>query len=132
MLRLAGQRPVIAERFHPRFELVAQGRIGLNKFVEMSSTGAAKIFGLYPRKGTIAPGSDADLVIWDEGEFVVDNKLLHHNVDYTPYAGMTLRAWPAVTLASGQVVWDGHEFFPRQGQGQFLRCGPPTLRPRLR
>ena len=112
-------------------EGVLGGRITLEKFVELTATNPAKAYGLHPRKGTIAPGSDADLVIWDEGEFVVDNKLLHHNVDYTPYAGMTLRAWPAVTLASGQVVWDGHEFFPRQGQGQFLRCGPPTLGPRL-
>lgn len=112
-------------------EGVLGGRITLEKFVELTSTNPAKAYGLHPRKGTIAPGSDADLVIWDEGEFVIDNKLLHHNVDYTPYAGMKLRAWPAMTIASGQVVWDGHDFFPRKGQGQFLRCGPPTLRPRL-
>lgn len=113
-------------------EGVLGGRITLEKFVELTATNPAKAYGLHPRKGTIAPGADADLVIWGEGEFVLDNARLHHNVDYTPYAGMTLRAWPALTLAAGQVVWDGTHFHPRQGQGRFLRCGPPTLRPRPR
>lgn len=113
-------------------EGVLGGRITLEKFVELTATNPAKAYGLHPRKGTIAPGADADLVIWDEGDFPLTNERLHHNVDYTPYAGMTLRAWPALTLAAGQVVWDGTHFHPRQGQGRFLRCGPPTLRPRPR
>jgi dihydropyrimidinase len=51
-------------------------------------------------------------------------------VDYTPYEGMTLHAWPALTLVSGEVVWDGRHFHPRAGRGRFLRCGAPSLRPR--
>ena len=105
------------------------GRITLEKFVELTATNPAKAYGLHPRKGTIAPGADADLVVWDEGEFPLTNERLHHAVDYTPYEGMTLRAWPALTLARGEVVWDGTSFHARAGQGRFLRCGRPTLRP---
>ena len=110
-------------------EGVLGGRMTLEKFVELASTNPAKAYGLHPRKGTIAIGSDADLVIWDERELVLRNEALHHAVDYTPYEGMTLRAWPAFTLIGGEVVWDGTAFHPRAGQGRFLRCGTPTLRP---
>jgi dihydropyrimidinase len=111
-------------------EGVLGGRITLEKFVELTATNPAKAYGLHPRKGTIAIGSDADLVVWGEGERVLRNADLHHAVDYTPYEGMTLAAWPALTLAGGQVVWDGTQFHPRAGRGRFLRCGAPTLRPR--
>jgi dihydropyrimidinase len=111
-------------------EGVLGGRITLQKFVELTSTNPAKAYGLHPRKGTIAVGSDADLVVWGEGERVVRNEALHHAVDYTPYEGMKLSAWPALTLAGGEAVWDGTNFHPRPGRGRFLRCGPPTLRPR--
>lgn len=110
-------------------EGVLGGRITLSKFVELTSTNPAKAYGLHPRKGTIAPGSDADLVMWDEGEFELTNARLHHAVDYTPYEGMKLKAWPALTLAGGEVVWDGSNFHPRAGRGRFLRCGTPSLRP---
>jgi dihydropyrimidinase len=113
-------------------EGVLAGRITLEKFVELTSTNPAKAYGLHPRKGTIAIGSDADLVIWGEGERVLRNDDLHHAVDYTPYEGMTLAAWPALTLAGGEIVWDGERFHPRVGRGRFLRCGPPSLKPRTR
>ena len=109
-------------------EGVLGGRITLNRFVELTSTNPAKAYGLHPRKGTIAIGSDADLVIWDERELVLDNAMLHHAVDYTPYAGRTLRAWPGVTLVRGEVVWDG-SFHPRAGRGRFLACGAPSIVP---
>ena len=107
-------------------EGVLSGRMTLNRFVELTSTNPAKAYGLHPRKGTIAIGSDADLVIWEEREFVLSNSHLHHNVDYTPYEGQRMRAWPAITIASGEVVWDG-EFHPRPGRGRFLARGLPTL-----
>lgn len=110
-------------------EGVLGGRITLEKFVELTSTNPAKAYGLHPRKGTIAIGSDADLVIWDEGERTIRNADLHHAVDYTPYEGQRLRAWPAITIASGEVVWDG-AFHPRKGLGRLLPCGAPSLLPK--
>jgi dihydropyrimidinase len=112
-------------------EGVLGGRITLQRFVELTSTHPARAYGLHPRKGTIAIGSDADLVVWDEGERVLRNADLHHAVDYTPYEGRTLRAWPALTIAGGEVVWDG-QFHARPGRGCFLPCGRPTLLPQQR
>ncbi|HMN64701.1 MAG TPA: dihydropyrimidinase [Burkholderiaceae bacterium] len=109
-------------------EGVLAGRISINRFVELTSTAPARTYGLHPRKGTIAIGSDADLVVWDEREVVVSNGLLHHAVDYTPYEGRHLRAWPALTVLRGEVVWDGRQFSPGSG-GRFLRCGTPSILP---
>lgn len=111
-------------------EGVLGGRITLEKFVELTASNPAKAYGLHPRKGTIAVGSDADLVIWDERELVLRNADLHHAVDYTPYEGMKLKAWPGITLARGEVVWDG-QFHARPGSGQFLHCEAPSLFPPL-
>jgi dihydropyrimidinase len=113
-------------------EGVLTGRLSLNKFVELTSTNPAKAYGLHPRKGTIAPGADADLVIWDEKPLTITNSALHHAVDYTPYEGIELKAWPGLTLSHGEVVWDGKNFIPRLGKGQFLSCGKPTLMTSLR
>jgi len=108
-------------------EGVLSGRISIHRFVELTSTNPAKAYGLHPRKGTIAPGSDADLVVWEESPKRIENRALHHAVDYTPYEGRELKAWPAMTLARGEVVWDGKTFYPRLGQGELLMCGLPTL-----
>ncbi|MGE8319484.1 MAG: dihydropyrimidinase [Comamonas sp.] len=107
---------------------VLQGRLTLNRFVELTATNPAKTYGLHPRKGTIAVGADADIVIWDEKPCTIRNADLHHAVDYTPYEGIELQAWPALTLSRGEVVWDG-EFHPRPGQGEYLRRGRPSLLP---
>jgi len=111
-------------------EGVLGGRITLSKFVELTATNPAKAYGLHPRKGTIAVGSDADLVVWDERDATVTNGALHHAVDYTPYEGMQLKAWPGLTLSRGEVVWDGARFTGRAGRGRFLPCGAPSLLPR--
>ncbi|MEO5672741.1 MAG: dihydropyrimidinase [Ramlibacter sp.] len=113
-------------------EGVLAGRMTINRFVELTSTNPAKAYGLHPRKGTIAIGSDADLVIWDEREVTVRNQALHHAVDYTPYEGMRLRAWPGLTLSRGEVVWDGQKPTSRAGRGRFLPCGAPSLMPSRR
>lgn len=110
-------------------EGVLGGRISLNRFVELTATGPARAYGLYPRKGTLAIGADADLAVWDERDFVLDNAQLHHAVDYTPYAGRRLRAWPGLTLLRGQVVWDGQSFTGKPGDGRFLARGLPSLFP---
>jgi dihydropyrimidinase len=111
-------------------EGVLGGRITLSKFVELTATGPAKAYGLHPRKGTIAVGSDADLVIWDEHDVVVRNERLHHAVDYTPYEGMALKAWPGLTMLRGETVWDGRTFTGTKGRGRFQACGLPTLLPK--
>ncbi len=111
-------------------EGVLGGRITLQKFVELTATNPARAYGLHPRKGTIAVGSDADLVVWDERDVRIDNRMLHHAVDYTPYQGMQLKAWPGLTLSRGEVVWDGRSFTGQAGRGRFLPCGLPTLLPR--
>ena len=111
-------------------EGVLGGRITLQKFVELTATNPAKAYGLHPRKGTIAVGSDADLVLWDERDLKIDNAKLHHAVDYTPYEGMQLKAWPALTLSRGEVVWDGKAFTGQAGRGKFLPCGTPSLLPK--
>ena len=111
-------------------EGVLGGRITANRFVELTSTNPAKAYGLHPRKGAIAVGSDADLVVWDVRDLKITNSALHHAVDYTPYEGITLRAWPGLTVCRGEVLWDGTRFLGRGGHGQFLRCAAPSLLPR--
>ena len=109
-------------------EGVLKGRISASRFVELTATNPARLYGLYPRKGTIEVGSDADLVIWQEREIEIRNEGLHHAVDYTPYEGMRIRAWPALTLARGEVVWDGERPQGTAGRGEFLKCLIPSTR----
>jgi dihydropyrimidinase len=115
-------------------EGVLAGRLTIQQFVALTSTNPAKLYGLYPRKGTIAIGADADLVIWDTSKRQpIRNEMLHHEVDYTPYEGIEVGAWPATTVCRGKVVWDGVSFTGRAGDGQFLACGlPEPAKPRLR
>ncbi|WP_234196786.1 dihydropyrimidinase [Pseudacidovorax sp. NFM-22] len=111
-------------------EGVMAGRIDIHRFVELTATNPARLYGLYPRKGTIAVGGDADLVIWDQfapgEERTIRNDMLHHAADYTPYEGMKLRAWPATTVSRGRLVWHDGRFDAAPGSGLFLPC----LRPR--
>ncbi|MGH8674048.1 MAG: dihydropyrimidinase [Burkholderiales bacterium] len=115
-------------------EGVLKGRIDVHQFVALTSTNPARMYGLYPRKGSIAIGADADLVVWDaKREVTIANAKLHHAVDYTPYEGMKLGAWPALTLSRGEVVWEDGQYRGRAGRGEFLRCGlPAPARPRPR
>jgi len=108
---------------------VLTGRIDLQRFVALTSTNPAKLYGLYPKKGTIAVGSDADLVIWDMYESgqerILNASMLHSACDYTPYEGQSLRCWPAHTLSRGRTVWRDGQFTAQAGEGQFLACLPP-------
>jgi dihydropyrimidinase len=107
-------------------EGVAAGRISLERFVALNSTNAARIYGLYPRKGTIAIGSDADIAIWDPEKVVtIRNADLHHNVDYTPYEGRIVTGWPTTVLSRGEVVCSDGMLHAQPGHGQFLECGSP-------
>lgn len=113
-------------------EGVLAGRLSIHKFVELTSTNPAKAYGLFPRKGTLAIGSDADLVIWRQAAHTIRNSTLHHDVDYTPYEGTELKAWPALTLMRGRVVWRDGVFHDAKGFGEHLACGQPSLLPAQR
>ena len=107
-------------------EGVGGGRIDLNRFVALASTNAARLYGLYPRKGTIAIGSDADLAIWDpDREVTVTWDDLYDNVGYTPYEGRHIKGWPTTVLSRGRRVVDGGELLVERGSGEFLRCERP-------
>jgi dihydropyrimidinase len=109
-------------------EGVRRGRITLNQFVALTATNPAKLYGLHPRKGTIAIGADADIAIWDpDRQVTISNAMLHHAVDYTPYEGMQVTGWPVTTLVRGQVVWDDGEVKGRAGDGRFQACGRPDM-----
>ena len=107
-------------------EGVGRGRIDLNRFVALASTNAARLYGLYPRKGTVGIGSDADLAIWDpEREVTVTWDDLHDNVGYTPYEGRRIKGWPVTVLSRGRRVVEGGELRVERGSGEFLRCERP-------
>ena len=112
-------------------EGVGKGRIDLPRFVALTATNAAKLYGLYPRKGTLAVGSDADLAIWDAGkEVTIAQAMLHDAMDYTPYEGRKIRGWPVTTLVRGELVAQGGKFVGAAGRGRFLKCDvSPATRP---
>jgi dihydropyrimidinase len=104
---------------------VRTGKIGLNRFVELTSTSPAKIFGLFPRKGTVAPGSDADLVVFDPNRKVtLSAKTLHMKVDYNPYEGREVTGAADTVLSRGRVIVDKGKFVGRAGAGTFLKRNP--------
>src|SRR5438067_886070 len=101
---------------------VAHGRFSVNRFVELVSTTPAKLFGLYPRKGTIAVGSDADLVVFDRNrKHTISAKTHHMRVDYSMFEGIEVTGMPDVVLSRGQVLVEGDKFLGRAGQGQFVK-----------
>jgi dihydropyrimidinase len=112
-------------------EGVGKGRIDLPKFVAVTATNATKLYGLYPRKGTIAVGADADLAIWDpEKSVTITQSMLHDAMDYTPYEGRQIKGWPVITLVRGEPVAEDGEFVGKAGRGQFLKCGiSPASKP---
>lgn len=106
-------------------EGVRSGRISLRRLVEVTSTNAARLFGLYPTKGTIAVGSDADLVVFDPHlERTVTASMLHSNADYSVYQGWNVTGWPVLTLRRGEVVFRQDEVVGKAGGGRVLACGP--------
>jgi dihydropyrimidinase len=106
-------------------EGVRRGRISLQRLVEVTSSNAARLFGLYPRKGAIAVGSDADIVIFDPYlPRTVDASMLKSNADYSVYEGWEVTGWPVVTVRRGEVVYRDGEVIGRPGSGRVLKCGP--------
>lgn len=108
-------------------EGVRTGRISLSEFVALTATNHAKMYGLHPRKGAIAIGSDADIAIWDpEKRVTLSTTMLHDNVGYTPYEGRTVTGWPVTVLSRGKIVVDDGQLFAKPGDGQFLPCDKPA------
>jgi dihydropyrimidinase len=107
---------------------VRTGRISINRFVELTSTSPAKIFGLFPKKGTIAPGSDADIVVFDPNRtLVLSAKTLHMKVDYNPYEGREVTGVAETVLSRGRVIVDRGTFVGRAGAGQFVKRSPRQI-----
>ena len=109
-------------------EGVSRGRFGLEQFAQMTATNPAKLFGMYPKKGVLRPGSDADVVIFDPSQVdVITWDKLHENVDYTPYEGLEVKGVPQLTISRGKVVARDGVFVGKAGDGQFVRRGLPMM-----
>ena len=105
-------------------EGVGRGRIDLHQFVALTATNPAKLYGLHPRKGTIAVGSDADIAIWDpHREVSIATGMLHDNVGYTPYEGRRITGWPVTVLSRGRIAIDSGALRVGRGSGRFQECG---------
>jgi len=108
-------------------EGVRRGRISLNQLVEICSTAPAKLMGM-PQKGMIAPGSDADLVIFDpDKEVTLSHENLHQRTDYTPYEGMSVVGYPVKVIANGELLVDNGEFVGEKKRGKFIRREPCNI-----
>jgi dihydropyrimidinase len=115
--------PGIENRLHMLYNFgVREGRIPMTRFVELTSTNVAKLFGLYPRKGTIAPGSDADIVVWDpEKSLTISAETHHSNVNYNLFEGTEVVGAPEVVMVRGQVIVENDELVAQPGAGQFVK-----------
>lgn len=103
-------------------EGVMKNRISINKFVDIISTKSAKIFGLYPKKGDIKVGCDADIVIIDlKKEIILSKDMLYENVDYTCYKGLKVNGYPILTMVRGKVIVDNGKFLGEKGYGKFIK-----------
>ena len=125
--RITNGVPGVETRMPLLFSAALQGdHIDLNRLVAVAATNPAKVYGLYPRKGTIAVGSDADFAIWDADHArTISIDGLHDGMDYTPYEGQEVRGWPVVTVSRGEVIWRDGAFTGARGRGQFLPCARP-------
>src|SRR6267143_435345 len=107
---------------------VVQGRITLNRWVALTSTTPAKLMGMFPKKGTIAVGSDADIVVWDpRATHTISAKTHHMRVDYNPYEARKVKGKPVVVMSRGEVIVEKDKFLGRKGRGRFIKRGSPIL-----
>lgn len=110
-------------------EGVSKGRLTLNEFAAVTSTQPAKLFGMYPKKGVLAVGSDADLVLMNpDMEVTISRNILHENVDYTPYEGLRVKGWPVMTMIRGQIVIENERLQVPVGFGRFIKRDPVQYR----
>jgi dihydropyrimidinase len=100
----------------------------LQKFVELTATNHARIYGLYPRKGSIGVGFDADIALWDPKlTKTIQQADLHHGADYTPWEGFDVTGWPVTTIARGRVVYEQGRIVGDKGAGEVLSRGKSSL-----
>jgi len=125
--------PGLASRLPILFsEGVAAGRITASDFVRLTATQPARLFGLHPKKGSVMPGADADLVLWDPARrTTITNALMQHVIDYTPYEGLAVTGWPVATVRRGEVVMQDGRVQAEPGSGRYLPVDPyPMIAPR--
>ena len=120
--QIPGGVPSIEARFSLVYSNgVGEGRFSANRWVDICCTTPARLFGL-TRKGVIAPGFDADLVLFDpDRQVTLSTDFLHENVDWTPYDGMTVTGWPATTISRGDIIADNGQFMAEAGRGRFIK-----------
>ena len=107
---------------------VSRGLISLNQWVSLCCTNPAVIFGLYPQKGSLLPGADADIVLFDPMlKKTLSHNMLHENVDYSPYEGFQLQGYPVQTLLRGEVIISNGKAMDIKGKGKYLKCGLPQV-----
>ena len=117
--------PGVEHRVMLMYDGVRTGKLNIHHFVDLVATAPAKLFGLFPRKGTIAPGSDADLVIFDqERTLTISAATQHQRVDYTPYEGMPVQGVPDTVLLRGRVIVQQGKYVGSKGGGQYLHRQP--------
>ncbi len=118
--------PSIGDRFNLLYTYgVGKGRLSLTRFVDVACTAPAKLFGMYPKKGSIVVGGDADLVLFDpEAKGVVSVKTSQHNVDYSAYEGMKLKGMPVAVMLRGKFAVRNGKYVGEQGPGRFIARGP--------
>lgn len=114
--------PGVEERLMMVYQGVNEGRISLTQFVDLVATRPAQVFGLFPKKGTIAVGSDADIVIWDpEAELEITQSKMHNAMDYSSYEGRKVKGMPRTVLLRGKVIVEDRNYVGTPGEGQFLK-----------
>ena len=130
--QIANGMPGIESRLPVLFDaMVSRGRLGLQKFVEVTATAPARIYNLYPRKGSIAIGADADIALWDpKKQVTLSDAMMHDRAGYTPYAGRTITGWPTTVLRRGAVIVADGKLAARAGSGAWLpRAGGAAAAP---
>jgi dihydropyrimidinase len=120
--QIPGGAPGIETRLALAYHFgVTAGRLTLPQFAQVTSTSAARLYGLFPRKGALVPGADADLVLFDPArEVTLSAEWLHQNTDYTPYEGFQVRGWPRTVISRGEVIVRDEVFVGAAGRGHFL------------
>jgi dihydropyrimidinase len=130
--QIANGMPGIGVRLPVLFDaMVSKGRLGLQKFVELTATAPAKIYNLHPRKGSIAIGADADIAVWDpKRQVTITDSTMHDGARYSPYAGRTVTGWPTTVMRRGEVIMREGQITAKPGSGTWLpRAGGAAAAP---